>query len=188
MLHDGYARLKLHSKTAGLVKFGLHRLIASAFIRPAKAGEHVDHIDRNPSNNKLSNLRYLPKEENRHRQSTKEEQLKLGHSPKPMFKKVPLVKHTCEQQDDAWVDIGTVYGKGILYRQLSIMGNIRLKGSKEYIEQALDLSTGYQSVCLYTDEKKTFSIATHRKQCALLDPETNEREGFFYQKHWHRML
>jgi hypothetical protein len=158
----GYGRLKLYSKAAGLVTFELHRLIAYAFMGPGKAGKHVDHIDRNPSNNELSNLRYLPKEENRFRQSTKEEQLQVGHSHKPMFKKVTLVKHNCEQQDDAWVDIGTVYGKGILYRQLSIMGNIRFKGSKEYIEQELNLSSGYQGVCLYTDEKKSLNIATHR--------------------------
>ena len=36
----------------------VHRLVAQAFLEPVENKPEIDHIDRNRSNNRLSNLRY----------------------------------------------------------------------------------------------------------------------------------
>jgi len=49
----------------GLAAFGqqftryVHRLVAAAFIGPCPEGHHVHHIDNDPSNNFIENLRYV---------------------------------------------------------------------------------------------------------------------------------
>lgn len=42
----------------------VHRLVAVAFIGPCPDGFEVDHLDFNPRNNALFNLRYLEAEQN----------------------------------------------------------------------------------------------------------------------------
>lgn len=42
----------------------VHVLVAEAFIGPRPVGLQIDHIDGNPKNNHLSNLRYLSPHEN----------------------------------------------------------------------------------------------------------------------------
>lgn len=39
---------------------GVHRLIASAFLGPIPEGACIDHVNRNPSDNRLRNLRIVP--------------------------------------------------------------------------------------------------------------------------------
>lgn len=39
--------------------FSAHELVMSAFVGPRPAGMQIDHIDRQPINNKLTNLRYV---------------------------------------------------------------------------------------------------------------------------------
>lgn len=62
----------------------IHRLVAETFIRHLEDGEEVDHIDGNPLNNKVSNLRIVDKRTNNHKYLdlsyigfTQEEQNKL---------------------------------------------------------------------------------------------------------------
>lgn len=46
------------------VKVGVHRLVAMAFLPNPDCKPKIDHIDRNPSNNHLSNLRWCSDGEN----------------------------------------------------------------------------------------------------------------------------
>ena len=64
---SGYVTVKIEGKS-----YRLHRLIAVAFSLPHEAGQTtVDHIDNNPSNNFLSNLRWAtPRQQTQHSYAT----------------------------------------------------------------------------------------------------------------------
>lgn len=74
---DGYLRINLydkdlyaieypltHSKNAGTVVIGVHRLVYAWFNEKADANYVVDHIDNNKQNNAISNLQLLTPSEN----------------------------------------------------------------------------------------------------------------------------
>lgn len=42
----------------------IHHLVAYAFLGERQEGMYIDHIDRNPKNNNISNLRYVTPKEN----------------------------------------------------------------------------------------------------------------------------
>jgi hypothetical protein len=63
---DGYAKAVL-SKGGKSCYLYLHRLMLETFIGPCPEGMEADHIDMNPRNNHISNLRWLCKKENRKR-------------------------------------------------------------------------------------------------------------------------
>jgi hypothetical protein len=49
----------------GIIKrFQIHRLVALAFIENPEGKLEIDHIDNNPSNNRVENLRWSTREEN----------------------------------------------------------------------------------------------------------------------------
>lgn len=66
----GRQKKRGHFHSNGYVKLGdsyVHRIVAAAWYRPLKDGEHVHHIDGDKTNNHPDNLRILPAAEH-HRQ------------------------------------------------------------------------------------------------------------------------
>jgi hypothetical protein len=62
---SGYIQLSLRSTSGRRYTRRLHRLLAQHFIpKPDGAGDIVDHIDNNRTNNALGNLRWCTPEEN----------------------------------------------------------------------------------------------------------------------------
>lgn len=62
---DGYYRVHIRHKM-----YKVHRLVAETFIPNPDNKPLVDHIDRNPSNNDVSNLRWATHQENMNNMKT----------------------------------------------------------------------------------------------------------------------
>jgi len=54
----GYSYVDLSSKDRNKSRFYIHRLVALHFLTNDNNLDFVDHIDRNPKNNKVENLRF----------------------------------------------------------------------------------------------------------------------------------
>lgn len=67
--HNGYLQVTISWK-----RLAVHRLICEAFHGLCPENKcHVDHIDRNPANNKPENLRWCTRSENQRNRSVHEE-------------------------------------------------------------------------------------------------------------------
>ena len=64
-MSNGYCIISLKKPSEKAIAFCYHRIIALAFFGPSDL--EVDHIDGNPSNNRLSNLEYVTHMENQRR-------------------------------------------------------------------------------------------------------------------------
>ena len=64
----GYLYISL-CKNRKKKSYQVHQLIMRAFVGECPEGHQVDHIDWNPRNNRLENLRYIPAKENASRHS-----------------------------------------------------------------------------------------------------------------------
>ncbi len=74
---DGYYSIVLRNRGNDRRAL-LQGLVAAAFLGPRPEGQEVNHIDRNPSNNRLSNLEYLtPKNNQIHAARTGSKHYKL---------------------------------------------------------------------------------------------------------------
>ena len=59
----GYYMVKLNDKTNKKTKY-IHKLVAEAFLTNNEGKPHVDHINNDKSDNKLTNLRFATLQEN----------------------------------------------------------------------------------------------------------------------------
>ncbi len=76
---DGYERIALQ-KNGTIIRKGIHILVAEAFLDKPPISEEkleVDHLDCNPSNNRVDNLQWLTRKENLNRSFELEHQNKL---------------------------------------------------------------------------------------------------------------
>ena len=69
----GYHKIRLRNEN-GIKSFFVARLVALAFIPNPDNKPEVDHIDGNPHNNKVNNLRWVTHSENMNNPITKERQ------------------------------------------------------------------------------------------------------------------
>ncbi len=60
---NGYYMINLY-KNCKSQNFNIHRLVASHYIPLVDGKDYVDHIDRNKTNNDISNLRWVNNSEN----------------------------------------------------------------------------------------------------------------------------
>lgn len=67
---NGYLTVGLHTSNHRLVVRRVHRLVAAAWIPNPENKPEVDHIDREKSNNAVSNLRWVTNAENRDNRAT----------------------------------------------------------------------------------------------------------------------
>lgn len=70
MDNKGYCRVTLN-KDAVSKTFSVHRLVAQAFLPNPENKPCIDHIDTNPSNNRVENLRWVTHKENMNNPITK---------------------------------------------------------------------------------------------------------------------
>ena len=113
----GYIRCSLNRKP-----YDKHRIIAQQFI-PNDDPEHkpfIDHINKNRTDNRLENLRWVSRSENTKNQSRSKgyQYVFLDKLPETAE---PLEFYNNHEYDDLWIDYGTqklyLYN-GALYREL----------------------------------------------------------------------
>lgn len=109
----GYLHFELYDKPRKTQKVSVHRLVAMVFVENPNNYTEVDHIDRNPSNNKASNLRWVNHTENM-RNYANNRMLTINGVTKPMSEwaeESPVGYSTIKQRKQrlGWDDYDSVF-------------------------------------------------------------------------------
>jgi hypothetical protein len=103
-------------------KLLVHKLVMEAFIGPCPVGMEINHLDRNPLNNFLSNLEYCtPKQNTRHAMENG------GGSYFPRGEGNPKSKLTSEDV----IEIRNLISEGYSHRCISSLFNVSLGAISE---------------------------------------------------------
>ena len=100
LLKNGYIQVHLHNKVKRAECY-IHRLVAMAFIPNPEGKSEVDHIDTNPRNNCVDNLRWATSQENSNNPLTRkklsgENNWAYGMKGKAHFSSIPIVQLTMD--------------------------------------------------------------------------------------------
>ena len=80
---DGYLRVEFYKNRKTTHKY-IHRLVGETYLKPDETRPEIDHIDRNPRNNHISNLRWANKSENALNRNPKRKQKNI-ETPQHIF-------------------------------------------------------------------------------------------------------
>lgn len=109
-----YMRVNVYWPTGKMTQRGVHQLVAAAFYGPRPDGLVVNHIDGDPTNNRLKNLEYVTPRENALHAS------RLGLLPGFPGEANPQAKLTVDQV----MDIKSLLSSGFKDKQLSEMYSV----------------------------------------------------------------
>lgn len=135
----------LLSKDGVSKHYAIHRLVLTAFDRPAEPGEVCRHLDGNPANNHVSNLTWGTQTENQRDRKT--------HGTDPSGERNPNAKLTAAQARAIFVDpraqteIAAEYGV-----TQPLVGMI--KRGEAWGEETSGLKPGRKNAAALTDETK----------------------------------
>lgn len=114
--HDGYYRVCL-CKDNNKKILSIHRLVWETYVGPVPAGKQIDHIDRDKTNNSLSNLRLVSPQQNRFNTNSKGYTKNNNSNINPWKAKIRVGKKTIhlgcfpteEQAHNAYLEAKKVY-------------------------------------------------------------------------------
>lgn len=94
---NGYLQVQLNKDGAAETRL-VHTLVAEAFLGPRPAGQQINHIDHDKTNNAASNLEYVTPKENahafqRHLDPGWTPQLERGRAVRPVVAEHEVTRH-----------------------------------------------------------------------------------------------
>ena len=99
-VRHGYRYVKLLNDGEKYHNYPIHKLVAQAFIPNPENKPQVDHIDSNPLNNNVENLRWVTFEEQFSNEESKKKRDLARERTLKVMKLKPLIKSLLEIEPD----------------------------------------------------------------------------------------